>query len=614
MRIVYDTESDGFVSSSTRLWCICLKTESGESRTFHDNNTLSRDGDIAEGLELLRTATEIVCHNQLSHDLPLLKKLYNWEPNENVTITDTLVLSFVLNPDRKKPAAAPTSCGPHGLEGWGYRVGRGKVHHEDWTVLSADMLRRCSEDVAINEIVYNTLQAEADRDTWAHAIEREHQVRIIINNQERDGVRFNLGLANRLIKRLDGQITALDDDLVPQLPCSVSSWGAEVRNPFLKTGGLRKMVYDWGLKHPDFNLSAVCGPFTRIEFTPMNLGSMTQVKEYLLTKAGWQPTEWNYKDGNKTSPKLTEESYDSIKGNIGGLIKDRFLWSHRKSQIQGWVNRLRPDGRLTAGAITCGTNTRRFRHVNVVNVPKAKEYVYLGIEMRSLFTASRGRVLVGHDAAGLELRMLAHYMKDPDFTEAVCNGREEDGTDIHTLNQRLAGLPTRDDAKTFIYAFLYGAGDEKIGRIIGGTAADGAKLKRRFLKNLPALARLIKRVKRASKKGWLRGIDGSKIFMRRNDRGEIMEHKALNTLLQSAGAIVMKESMVLLDRERVIYCPKTKKVLDMHDEAQADCPPSEVEKYMELCVWSIVQAGVDLELNCPLAATAKQGKHWGDTH
>ena len=493
-------------------------------------------------------------------------------------------------------------------------MGRGKVSHEDWTVLSTAMLRRCSEDVGINESVYIILKADSDGDKWSHAIEIEHKVRSIINQQENDGVGFNLTLATELTTRLDEQIRALDDDLVPKLPCSVSTYGAEVRKPFLKTGGISKMVSNWNVRYPDFSVLTVGGPFTRIVYEPMNLGSMAQVKEYLLSSAGWQPTEWNYKDGNRTSPKLTEDSYGSISGDLGRLIKNRYLWSHRKSQIQGWINRLRPDGRLTAGAITCGTNTRRFRHINVVNVPKAKEYVYLGTEMRSLFKARRGYSLVGHDAAGLELRMLAHYMKDADFTEAVCNGREEDGTDIHSLNQRLAGLPTRDDAKTFIYAFLYGAGDGKIGQIVGGDAADGAKLKRKFLKNLPALARLIKRVKKASKRGWLRGIDGSRIFMRRDDRGAVMEHKALNTLLQSAGAIVMKESMVLLERERAIHCPRTVKVLDMHDEAQAEVPTEEVDKYMELCVWSIVQAGKDLKLLCPLDATAKKGKNWAETH
>ena len=615
MRIVYDTESDGFLNEATKVWCLCLKTEEGESRTYHDSEEFQSDcdGSIHSGLLELSAATELVCQNQLGHDLPLLKKLYNWEPNEHTKITDTLVLSFLYNPDRKAPVSAPSSCGPHGLEGWGYRVGRGKVSHEDWSVLSADMLRRCYEDVAINEITYHALETEARGNDWSHAVDIEHKVRVIVNEQERVGVKFDKPLALSLIEKLEDDINTVDTTLGTDLPANCKPWGVVVSRPFISSGGHSKMVRDWA-SDSDWDYNCVAGPFTRITWEPMNLGSMKQVKEYLLTKTGWQPTEWNYKDGNRTSPKITEDSFESIGGDIGQCIKNRYLWSHRKSQIQGWVNRLRPDGRLTASAVTCGTNTRRLRHINVANVPKAKDSVYLGKEMRSLFMASEGNMMVGHDAAGLELRMLAHYMNDPDFTKAVIHGSEDEGTDIHTLNQQLAGLPSRDSAKTFIYAFLYGAGDEKIGRIVGGTAADGAALKRRFLRNLPALAKLIKRVKRASKKGWLRGIDGSKIWMRRNDSGEVMSHKALNTLLQSAGAIVMKESMVILDESRKIYCPKTKKVIDMHDEAQADVPPEEVEKYMELAEDSVVQAGVRLKLRVSLAATAKVGLNWSETH
>tara|TARA_R110000772_G_scaffold184459_4_gene295471 strand:+ start:464 stop:1492 length:1029 start_codon:yes stop_codon:yes gene_type:complete len=342
---------------------------------------------------------------------------------------------------------------------------------------------------------------------------------------------------------------------------------------------------------------------------------MPQVKKYLLESAGWVPTEWNYKDGQRTSPKLTEDSYDSITGSIGSSIKDRFLYNHRKSQISGWLERVRDDGRITASANTCGTNTGRFRHSGVVNVPKAKDYVFLGPQMRSLFTCSEGRKFIGHDACGVQLRMLAHYMNDDEFTKAVVNGKEADGTDIHTLNQKLAGLPTRDAAKTFIYAFLFGAGNDKIGSIIGGTAEDGAAIKRRFLKGLPALAKLIKNVKRASKKGYLKGLDGRKVWMRREKgTNKIQEHKALNTLLQSAEAVVMKESMVVLDSAVTARGIDVWKVLDMHDEAQADVLVEDIELYSELAADSLVQSGINLNMRVPLAADVKVGNNWKETH
>jgi len=226
-----------------------------------------------------------------------------------------LVLSFLYNPDRKVPAGAPSTCGPHGLEGWGYRVGRGKVSHEDWTLLSADMLRRCNEDVAINEITYYALQAEAKGLDWSHAVDIEHSVRRIINEQESNGVKFNLKLAQQLVNNLDKRITALDNELGSKLPSSCNNWGVVVSRPFLKIGGHSKMVRDWASDSEDWDYNNVCGPFTRIVWEPMNLGSMTQVKEYLLSKTGWQPTEWNYRNGERTSPKLTEDSFKSISGN-----------------------------------------------------------------------------------------------------------------------------------------------------------------------------------------------------------------------------------------------------------------------------------------------------------
>jgi DNA polymerase I-like protein with 3'-5' exonuclease and polymerase domains len=392
---------------------------------------------------------------------------------------------------------------------------------------------------------------------------------------------------------------------MPNLPKRlVVPYKVEIKEPFLKKGGLRKNVSDW---FEGYDSTVVGGPFTRIDWEDINLGSIEQVKDYLLS-TGWVPTEWNYKDGQKTSPKLTEDSYESIKGGFGEDITNRILYRHRRSQIEGWITSFRKDHRITAGANTCGTNTGRFRHFGVVNVPKAKDYIFYGKEMRSLFCASPGRKFVGHDASGLELRMLAHYMNDEDYINEVING------DLHARNQEAAGLPTRDDAKTFIYAFLYGAGNDKIGAIVGGDASDGESLKRQFLSATPSLKRLITNVRKASKKGYLKGLDGRKIWMRRNEYGEVMQHKALNTLLQSAGAVVMKESSILLNQSVKKHTLDVLKVIDMHDESQADVALKDVEKYMELAEQSIVLAGEHFNLKCPLAAKAKVGDNWAMTH
>ena len=219
------------------------------------------------------------------------------------------------------------------------------------------------------------------------------------------------------------------------------------------------------------------------------------------------------------------------------------------------------------------------------------------------------KVLVGHDASGLELRMLAHYINDKDYTNEVING------DVHTLNQRMAGLPTRDAAKTFIYAFNYGAGNAKLGSIIGGGEREGRRIRDKFLKSNPRLRQLIAGVKEVAKeRGYLIGLDGRRIHLRRDENGVIQDHKALNTLLQAAGAVVMKHSMVILDRLIKENGLHSKKVLDQHDEGQFECLPEEAEKHGELAVQSIKQAGEYLGLNCPLDAEYKIGRNWSETH
>jgi DNA polymerase I-like protein with 3'-5' exonuclease and polymerase domains len=197
-------------------------------------------------------------------------------------------------------------------------------------------------------------------------------------------------------------------------------------------------------------------------------------------------------------------------------------------------------------------------------------------------------------------------MNDKEFTEQVLHG------DIHSYNQRLAGLPTRDSAKTFIYAFIYGAGDAKLGSIVDGSKADGARLRNTFLSALPSLGKLIDAVKKASLRGHLIGLDGRKIMMRRDTRGDVMQHKALNTLLQCAGAVVMKQSIIYLDLwSRDLDAMK---VIDMHDEGQADVSEKDSELYAEHAVKSIIQAGIHFNLNIPLDAEAKIGTNWAETH
>jgi DNA polymerase I-like protein with 3'-5' exonuclease and polymerase domains len=222
-----------------------------------------------------------------------------------------------------------------------------------------------------------------------------------------------------------------------------------------------------------------------------------------------------------------------------------------------------------------------------------------GKECRACWTVPKGYKLVGIDASGLELRMLAHYMNDEDYTNEILNG------DIHTTNQKLAGLESRNQAKTFIYALLYGAGDAKLGTVAGGGKSTGRNLRKSFISNLPSFKAVKDRVARAATRGYLKALDGRKLYVR-------SEHSALNTLLQGAGAIVMKQALVILDKK--IKHLDAHFVANVHDEWQIEVRQDQADEVGRLGVEAIIEAGKVLKLNCPLDGEYKVGDNWSETH
>ena len=617
MRLIFDIEANGLYDTVDTIWCICAKDlDTGEKYEWTVESSRS---DWDNFHVIFNKATELVGHNIINYDLPTLKKIAFWIPNENTKITDTLVMSRLANPDRPKPPRYTGKGGPHSLEAWGYRVGKGKPEHNEWHVFSPDMLRRCREDVEINYLTYYSVASEL-KDFSEESIEIEHQIAKIITEQEHYGIRFDVDNAKKFIKYLDQQIEKIDNEILPKLPKTL----------------------------------LVGGPFQRVRFVSFDIGSTTKIKDYLLEN-GWQPDFWNISKttGERSSPKL-EGEFRGITGDIPRKVRERITWRHRRSQIEGWIRNVRiiytdtisntanmvdSDGNvnitdgssggrrlycLPAGANPCGAPTGRMYHSTVVNIPKAntnkktkqliwtpeRQKVIFGTQMRSLFIPRDGYVLVGHDAAGIELRMLAHYMDDKDFINEILSG------DVHEYNRFKAGLPTRDAAKTFIYALIYGAGDAKIGAIIGGDANDGRDIKREYFAAIPKLEKFISSVKRAAGRGWLKGLDGRKLILRKDDSGRIQRNKGPNTLLQSGATIVMKKSCILLWSDIVKNNIHAHKVLDMHDEGQSEVWNEEdnINRYCELAVDSIVKAGQHFNLNIPLDGEAKVGMNMAETH
>lgn len=239
-----------------------------------------------------------------------------------------------------------------------------------------------------------------------------------------------------------------------------------------------------------------------------------------------------------------------------------------------------------------------------------------GYECRSLFGVFEGWKLVGSDLAGIELRCLAHEMAKYDggaYGQVLLEG------DIHSENQRLAGLDMRDTAKTFIYAFLYGAGDEKIGKIVSPLSSPvqqakmGKELKQKFLKNLPALNKVIRDIQRQASRKYIVGLDGRRLFVR-------SKHAALNTDLQGMGATIANWWLIfiedMLEEEGLKYGWDADFVFLawIHDEVQIACREGLEDLVMQVCVKAAVKAGEFLNFALPVEASADTGYTWSDTH
>lgn len=364
-----------------------------------------------------------------------------------------------------------------------------------------------------------------------------------------------------------------------------------------------------------------------------------------------------------TSAQITETSFDSVSKEHGiamTLLKKRMVTMHRRGVLAGLLEKLRKDGKLSGEANPCATPTARMTHRIIANIPANGSP--LGARMRDLFMGNYDendvggvrrflnisdgeehwcevpdgqQAFVGGDGAGLELRMLAHYLvyvptmllekKDFKlFTEKQLNAALEsalayrsallDG-DIHTHNQHLAGLPTRKQAKTFIYAFLYGAGNANLGAQLGGDTSVGLKARETFLRECPCIPVLIEYIQWfASEYGYVPGVDGRQLRLRKDDNGKLMTHKALNLLLQAAGSIVMKISDRWLIEQVELEGLDAHQVIFYHDECQWTCRCEHVARLRELIDQCVKKAGESLGMCCPLASDSKAGKSWLDTH
>lgn len=643
MPLIFDLEANDLLKGVTKMHVlVTYDTVTGNVQRYEKST-------LEECLSILQEADELIGHNIIGYDVPALKKLYGIKPKGK--ITDTLVWAKLVYGDIKtkdiglwKAGKLPGQLmGRHSLESYGYRLGvlkgeysKGKSSAEAWAEWSQDMSDYCEQDVMVTKALYEKLKSVPVSEV---SLQLEHDVARIITRQVNHGWQFNVKKGWELYSVMVTHREKLREKLQTVFPPYWLRDGKDF-TPVKDIGPPKaknsKTIGEWiGPFGEILKARAIAGcPYTKIKLTEFNPGSRDHIANRLRFLYKWQPKEFT--DDGK--PKVDESVLSSLPYPEAKLLSEYLTIEKRIGQLgdgkEAWLKCVQPDGRIYGNVNPCGAVTRRMTHSNpnVAQVPKVQKNkagdILLGLEggygaeCRELFEVRPGYKLVGGDASGLELRCLGHYMArwdNGEYINIILVG------DIHSVNQKAAGIGTRDKAKTFIYAFLYGAGDELLGVIsVDGDGNVyqsnqlrqlGKKLRTRFTTNLKALGLLIEAVKAKVKQGFVLGLDGGKIPIRH-------EHAALNTLLQSCGAIIMKKALVILDAklQAAGLVPFGEDgddyefVGNIHDEFQVEVKEQHAEFVGKAMVEAIQETGIAFNFRCPLDGEYKIGNNWMETH
>ena len=554
MKCILDIETNGLLDEATNVHCIVAYDIDGKKPyVFKGDECRVRFPNFA------RNVSQFIMHNGLSFDAPMLNKLCGTEIKDN-SILDTLILSQLFNPMRD---------GGHSLESWGERFKFPKGSIENFDYYTEDMLEYCKQDVNITYKLYNYLKEEGSKFS-KRSIDLEHRIRKIINDQENFGFYLDIPYATTFMASLQDR----SQDIYNQLQ--------EVFPPIVTTGRVHKRS----------------GKPLKDIIEPFNPASRKQIGERLM-ELGWEPT----KKTDKGNVIVDEDVLSTIDMDEAKLISEYLLLQKRHTQIASWVEAVKTDGRVHGRVLTLRTVTGRMAHTspNMAQVPAV--YSPFGKECRSCWTVQNPEThsLVGTDASGLELRGLAHFMDDQNFVNEILNG------DVHTANQKMAGLQNRDQAKTFIYALMYGAGAAKIGLIVGGDSKTGENLISKFMSNMPKFNLLKKKLTKASESCMIRGLDGRLLHIR-------SPHASLNTLIQGSGAVICKQWLVQMIDKIQESGVDAKLVASVHDEYQFEVANDDTEKFGEITNTAIKEVQDIYDLKCPLDSEFKIGKNWAETH
>lgn len=626
----FDLEANGFLEDATVCWCGVFK-ELGKDVVYKFYPDSHKDY-IQAMLSFMDTTTHLIGHNIHGYDFPLLKSLYNYDYKGSKI--DTLPMSRLLQPKRATPWHCPIKNKPHSVAVWGYRVGRGKVEHEEWDRFSPEMLYRCSEDVEIQEMIYTALSEESKEHSWDRALWLTGRLFEIVGKQEQYGWLVDIPWMEKCVSICTHWMRKIDKALEPRMPmltiCDEKKTKgvlSYVKKPFNKDGSYSANIKRW----MGATAVPISGPFSRVSFRPLDPNSRVEAINYLLER-GWEPAEWNVsKDtGERTSPKLSKnDPFEGVTGREGNLFAKRMQIKHRRSNVEGLTKHIRKDGRIPS-VVSNLAETGRATHSIIVNIPNSESF--FGKWMRKIFIAEKGKILIGTDSAGCQNRMLAARVGDPNFTNILLNGKKADKTSIHFVNQKalkeIAGVDVKYGmCKNLNYGFMFGAQDPKLGKMLGGSKELGAKVREALLSISPGFKDLVDSItnewrnnaKTRNNKwghieyydGWVEGLDGRPIFIS-------SEHKLLVFVLQSDEAIMMSAAYVFLHDwlidEGLVWGKDWAYVNWNHDEYTIECKPEHVKRIRHLAEQAITEAGRFYRISCPHEGESSVGFNWYEIH
>ena len=630
--IVFDIETDGLLDTTKRFWCVWLYD------SYTDLYTGYTDLDeIFDAMnKYVTSGYNIVGHNICKFDIPALKKLKGERFAFDVrdVCIDTLVLARLIYSNIKdtdvglmRSGRLPKALyGSHSLKAYGYRMGELKgtygEHEGAWDKFTHEMYEYNKQDVVVTLKLFQKLMAKGYP---LKAIQLEHDIAWVMAKQERNGFVFDKDQATKLYSELAGKRQVLYENLVSK----GGSWTVYKGDKIYKRDNAKR-----GIK------AGV--PYPQYEEVTFNPNSRQHIAKVLMDR-GWEPTEMT----PTGAPKVDEETLKTAKGiDLTEDILEYLLINKRIAQLaegdNAWLKLMKddPDGytRIHGSVNPNGAVTGRATHAypNVAQVPAGRSPY--GEECRSLFRVPTGWYEAGIDASGLELRCFAHFLYPYDhgeYVNEILNG------DIHTHNQKMAGLPTRDQAKTMIYCMMYGGGDGKLGEVINGTAKDGKALKERFFNAVPAYKELCSDIERTliTSSEWVGGVnkvtwrkrvhpDNSNLSITHSilglDRRVVYvrsPHSALNTLLQSAGALICKKWVCLVEENmrkagyKHGWDGDFAMMAWVHDETQIACRTREIaEDCVRIAQESMRQTQEFFKFNCQLDTEGKIGANWFDCH